>query len=88
MKLTWSAFALSDRDAIFTYIETDNPSAAVLIDERIVDATRRLIDFPVSGRTAVPHSSSGDRPPRTSSCDADHRTPRVGSTGARDWGAI
>ncbi|WP_169682021.1 type II toxin-antitoxin system RelE/ParE family toxin [Rhizobium sp. 57MFTsu3.2] len=50
MKLTWSAFALSDRDAIFTYIETDNPSAAVLIDERIVDATRRLIDFPVSGR--------------------------------------
>jgi len=50
VKLTWSAFALSDRDAIFTYIETDNPSAAVLIDERIVDATRRLIDFPVSGR--------------------------------------
>ncbi|MBD9445155.1 type II toxin-antitoxin system mRNA interferase toxin, RelE/StbE family [Rhizobium sp. 42MFCr.1] len=50
MKLTWSAFALSDRDAIFTYIETDNPSAAVLIDERIVAVTRRLIDFPASGR--------------------------------------
>jgi len=50
VKLTWSAFALSDRDAIFTYIETDNPSAAILIDERIVAATRRLIDFPVSGR--------------------------------------
>ena len=50
MKLTWSAFALSDRDAIFTYIEADNPSAAVLIDERIVAATRRLIDFPaISG---------------------------------------
>ncbi|TAU35394.1 type II toxin-antitoxin system RelE/ParE family toxin [Rhizobium ruizarguesonis] len=27
MKLTWSAFALSDRDAIFTYIEAENPSA-------------------------------------------------------------
>jgi len=50
VKLTWSAFALSDRDAIFTYIETDNPSAAVLIDERIVAVTRRLIDFPASGR--------------------------------------
>lgn len=50
MKLTWSAFALSDRDAIFTYIEADNPSAAVLVDERIVAAVRRLIDFPASGR--------------------------------------
>lgn len=50
MKLTWSAFALSDRDGIFTYIEAVNPSAAVLIDERIVATTRRLIDFPASGR--------------------------------------
>jgi addiction module RelE/StbE family toxin len=50
VKLTWSAFALSDRDAIFTYIEADNPSAAVMIDERIMAATRRLIDFPASGR--------------------------------------
>ncbi|MCQ4633674.1 type II toxin-antitoxin system RelE/ParE family toxin [Shinella sp. CPCC 100929] len=50
MKLTWSAFALSDRDGIFTYTEAVNPSAAILIDERIVGATRRLIDFPASGR--------------------------------------
>jgi len=50
VKLTWSAFALSDRDSIFTFIESDNPSAAVLIDERIVAAVRRLIDFPASGR--------------------------------------
>ena len=50
MKLTWSALALSDRDAIFTYIEADNPSAAVMVDERIVAAVRRLIDFPGSGR--------------------------------------
>lgn len=50
MKLTWSAFALSDRDAIFTYIELENPSAAILVDERIVAAVRRLIDFPASGR--------------------------------------
>lgn len=50
MKLTWSAFALSDRDAIFTYVETDNPAAAVLIDERIVATARRLLAFPASGR--------------------------------------
>ncbi|EJC84291.1 plasmid stabilization system protein [Rhizobium leguminosarum bv. trifolii WSM2297] len=50
MKLTWSAFALSDRDAIFTYIEADKPSAAVMIDERIMAAARRLVDFPASGR--------------------------------------
>jgi len=41
VKLTWSAFALSDRDAIITYVEADNPSAAVVIDERIVAAVRR-----------------------------------------------
>jgi len=50
MKLTWSAFALSDRDAIFTYIEADNPAAVILIDERIAAAARRLLDFPASGR--------------------------------------
>jgi toxin ParE1/3/4 len=41
---------LSDRDAIFTYIEADNPAAAVLVDERTVAAARRLLDFLASGR--------------------------------------
>lgn len=50
MRLTWSAFALSDRDAIFSFIELENPAAAILVDERIVVAVRRLIDFPASGR--------------------------------------
>lgn len=50
MRLTWSAFALSDRDGIFTYIEAHNPTAAIAIDERIVAAVRRLHDFPESGR--------------------------------------
>jgi toxin ParE1/3/4 len=50
VKLAWSAFALSDRDAIFTFIEADNPAAAITVDERIVAAARRLIDFPGSGR--------------------------------------
>jgi plasmid stabilization system protein ParE len=38
VKLTWFAFALSDWDAIFTYIELENPSAAILVDERIIAA--------------------------------------------------
>ncbi|WP_408914446.1 type II toxin-antitoxin system RelE/ParE family toxin [Brucella pseudogrignonensis] len=50
MKLTWSAFELSDRDAIFTVIEAGNPSSALMVDKRIVAAARRLIDFPASGR--------------------------------------
>lgn len=35
---------------MFTYIEADNPSAAAMIDERIMAAARRLIDFPANGR--------------------------------------
>ena len=42
MKLTWSAFALSDRDAIFTYLEADNPAAAVLIDFPASDHVGRI----------------------------------------------
>lgn len=50
MKLTWSAFALSDRDGIFTHAEAQNPAAAVAIDGRVVAVARRLRDFPESGR--------------------------------------
>ncbi|MVA82734.1 type II toxin-antitoxin system mRNA interferase toxin, RelE/StbE family [Agrobacterium vitis] len=50
MRLVWSAFALEDRDGIFTHIEADNPVAAVSVDERISAAVRRLLDFPESGR--------------------------------------
>lgn len=50
MRLTWSAFALSDRDDIFTHIEADNPRAAVTVDQRIAAATHRLVKFPESGR--------------------------------------
>ena len=50
MKLVWSAFALADRDGIFTHIEADNPRAAIAVDERIATAARRLVDFPESGR--------------------------------------
>lgn len=50
MKLVWTRYALSDRDDIFTFIETENPQAAVLIDERLAAAADRLKDFPESGR--------------------------------------
>lgn len=47
VKLTWSSFALSDRDAIFTYIEADNPAAAIMIDERIVAAAYAITETTV-----------------------------------------
>ncbi len=51
MYLVWAQLALEDRRAIFDYIETDDPLAAVTVDDRIAAATRRLIDFPNSGRS-------------------------------------
>ena len=51
MRLTWSAFALADRDDIFTDIEADSPRAAVAVDEHIAQAVLRLVEFPESGRS-------------------------------------
>lgn len=50
MRLVWAQYALDDRDTIFSYIEKENPRAAVHVDEEIVGAVRRLLDFPESGR--------------------------------------
>lgn len=50
MKLEWSPWAMEDREAIFDFIEQDNPRAAIEIDIRIEDQTRRLRAFPESGR--------------------------------------
>lgn len=50
MKLVWSAFALSDRDDIFTHIESESPATAITVDERIVAATGRLRAIPERGR--------------------------------------
>jgi plasmid stabilization system protein ParE len=50
VKLEWSAFALSDRDDIFDYIEADSPRSAIRVDEAIANAAERLLDFPESGR--------------------------------------
>lgn len=42
-KLVWTQYALLDRDAIFDYIVSESPTAAVQ-----VDAVRRLTEFPES----------------------------------------
>lgn len=50
MHLEWSVFALADREAIFDYIEADNPRAAVTIDDRIETRVEGLAQFPEMGR--------------------------------------
>jgi len=41
----------AERSRLHFYVhELENPSAGILVDERIVAAVRRLIDFPASGR--------------------------------------
>ena len=41
---------MADRDAIFDYIESDTPRAAITVDERIEAAVLRLAQHPESGR--------------------------------------
>ena len=50
MRLEWSPLALADREAIFNYSEMKSPRSAVVMDERIAAAVRRLPLFPEIGR--------------------------------------
>ncbi|MGH9622711.1 MAG: type II toxin-antitoxin system RelE/ParE family toxin [Bryobacteraceae bacterium] len=50
MRLEWSVFAQTDREAIFDYIEADSPQAAVTVDERIRKQVEQLKHFPEMGR--------------------------------------
>jgi toxin ParE1/3/4 len=50
VRLEWSSFARADRDAIFDYIEADNPHAAIAVDERIRTQVEGLLRFPENGR--------------------------------------
>ncbi|WNJ89287.1 type II toxin-antitoxin system RelE/ParE family toxin [Bosea sp. 685] len=50
MKLEWSGLAVADRERIFDYVATDNPRAAVMLDERIEQHVEVLLAFPESGR--------------------------------------
>jgi toxin ParE1/3/4 len=42
VKLVWSAFALSDRDEIYDYIESESPRSAAMMDERITGRVGRV----------------------------------------------
>ena len=50
MRVEWSDFAREDLDDLVHYISKDSAFYAQLFGERIVFATRRLRDFPESGR--------------------------------------
>ncbi|MDE1162691.1 MAG: type II toxin-antitoxin system RelE/ParE family toxin [Acidobacteriaceae bacterium] len=46
MELEWSFYAISDREAIFDYLEAESPRAAVDIDDRIETQVETLTNFP------------------------------------------
>lgn len=50
MKLVWSPYALEDRRAIFTYLESHDPAAAADTDEMIQTAVHNLGNYPNMGR--------------------------------------
>ena len=43
MKLYWTLEAIADRDAIFDYIEADNPAAALALTADTTKVTRKNI---------------------------------------------
>jgi addiction module RelE/StbE family toxin len=46
----WTTSAIADRDAIFDYIEADNPQAAVAQDQLFSARAQILAQFPLLGR--------------------------------------
>lgn len=50
MQLYWTPEAIQDRESIFDYIETDNPNAALALDELFEEKAGRLVDHPSLGR--------------------------------------
>jgi addiction module RelE/StbE family toxin len=50
MKLLWTQQACRDRRTIFDYIRTENPIAAIAMDDRFVMASDQLSRHPYSGR--------------------------------------
>ena len=51
MELFWTQEAIQDRDAIYEYIEADNPVAALALDELFQEKKARcLVDHPGMGR--------------------------------------
>jgi addiction module RelE/StbE family toxin len=53
MNVIWSRQAIEDRDAIYDYIEADNPRAAARMDELFDKAAARLAQHPQLGKEGV-----------------------------------
>jgi addiction module RelE/StbE family toxin len=49
--VVWTASAVADRDAIFDYIEAENPRAAVAQDQLFSARAQIFTQFPLIGRT-------------------------------------
>ena len=52
MRIVWTAEAVDNLDAIVSYIELFNPSAARRMAERLIALADSLADFPDRGRDA------------------------------------
>lgn len=50
MRLVWNRRAIGDREAIFDFIEADDPKAALTMDVRISTQAELLPEFPLAGR--------------------------------------
>ncbi|PJK09289.1 type II toxin-antitoxin system mRNA interferase toxin, RelE/StbE family [Lysobacteraceae bacterium NML08-0793] len=50
MELVWTLAAVRDREAIYDYIETDNPAAALTLDELFYQKSAFLIEHPRLGK--------------------------------------
>jgi len=50
VRLFWTPEAIEDRRSIYDYIEADNPSAALALDELFSEKVSRLTDHPGLGR--------------------------------------
>ncbi|MCZ8437521.1 type II toxin-antitoxin system RelE/ParE family toxin [Achromobacter xylosoxidans] len=48
--MRWTPEAIRDREAIYDFIEADNPVAALMLDELLEHQAGRLIDHPGLGR--------------------------------------
>jgi plasmid stabilization system protein ParE len=50
VRLAWTPEARSDRDAIYTYIESENARAALNLDGRFATLAATLVTHPMMGR--------------------------------------
>jgi addiction module RelE/StbE family toxin len=50
MQLVWTPESVEDREAIYAFIELDNPRAALALDTLISEKAERLLEQPGLGR--------------------------------------